>query len=243
MIGVDHLHGHVAANFLAGGFDGIEIHSGHGYLIQQFFSPLTNQRTDGYGGSAGNRLRFAIEVIRSVRAAAGPDVPIGLRVSADERLPGGLGVADMTRVCAALAATGELDYLSVSNGTHESYAGLVPGAAKGMGEMAGYAAENISSIAIEVENVLVAHPAVLEAAVVATAHDHWGEVPVAFVAVHPDAQVDAAELISWVRERLAHFKAPREVHFGELPKTSTGKIRKNELRDRVRSTAKEQACP
>ena len=101
--------------------------------------------------------------------------------------------------------------------------------------------ENISSI--EVENVLVAHPAVLEAAVVATAHDHWGEVPVAFVAVHPDAQVDAAELISWVRERLAHFKAPREVHFGELPKTSTGKIRKSELRDRVRSTAKEQACP
>jgi fatty-acyl-CoA synthase len=101
--------------------------------------------------------------------------------------------------------------------------------------------ENISSI--EVENVLASHPAVLEAAVVATTDDRWGEVPVAFVAVRPGECVDATELIAWVRGRLAHYKAPRAVHFGELPKTSTGKIRKNELRDRIRSTAKEQACP
>ena len=92
--------------------------------------------------------------------------------------------------------------------------------------------ENISSI--EVENVLVAHPAVVEAAVVATVHEKWGEVPVAFVATRPDSPVEAAELIAWVRDRIAHFKAPHQVHFGELPKTSTGKIRKHELRDRVR---------
>ncbi|MGH3356192.1 MAG: AMP-binding protein, partial [Nocardioidaceae bacterium] len=94
--------------------------------------------------------------------------------------------------------------------------------------------ENISSI--EVENVLCQHPSVEEAAVVGVPHDHWGEVPVAFVTTHGDAVIPAEELIEFVRERLAHFKAPKSVVVGDLPKTSTGKIQKNVLRETARSS-------
>lgn len=93
--------------------------------------------------------------------------------------------------------------------------------------------ENISSI--EVENVLCQHPAVNEAAVVGVPHDHWGEVPMAFVATRGGDAIAPEELIAFVRERLAHYKAPKAVVLGELPKTSTGKIQKNVLRDTARS--------
>ena len=94
--------------------------------------------------------------------------------------------------------------------------------------------ENISSL--EVENALYSHEAVLEAAVVARPDERWGESPCAFVALKPDAQaVTEAALIAHCRERLAHFKAPRTVVFGDLPKTATGKIKKFELRERARA--------
>ncbi|MBX5465009.1 MAG: long-chain-fatty-acid--CoA ligase [Clostridia bacterium] len=89
--------------------------------------------------------------------------------------------------------------------------------------------ENISSI--EVEDVLYTHPAVLEAAVLGAPDPQWGEVPVAVVVLKPGATADEEELIRFVRDRLAHFKAPRRVLFAsELPKTGTGKIMKAELR-------------
>ncbi|MEV0621891.1 long-chain-fatty-acid--CoA ligase [Nonomuraea sp. NPDC050404] len=91
--------------------------------------------------------------------------------------------------------------------------------------------ENIASV--EVENALVGHPGVQEAAVVARPDAHWGEVPVAYVSLAAGASVTEAELIEHVRARLAHFKAPKAIHFGELPKTSTGKIQKNVLRERL----------
>ena len=69
---------------LEAGMDGIEIHCGHGLLLNQFLSPLTNRRTDSYGGSVENRVRFPAEILASVRAAIGPDVPLGIRVSGDE---------------------------------------------------------------------------------------------------------------------------------------------------------------
>ena len=94
--------------------------------------------------------------------------------------------------------------------------------------------ENISSI--EVENALYSHEAVLEAAVVARPDERWGESPCAFVALKPDVEpVSEAVLIEHCRERLARFKAPRTVVFGDLPKTATGKIRKFELRERARA--------
>ena len=89
--------------------------------------------------------------------------------------------------------------------------------------------ENISSI--EVEQAICAHPAVLEAAVVAVPHDHWGERPKAFVTLQPDTEVSEQELIAFCRERLAHFKCPDAIAFGALPKTSTGKVQKFSLRE------------
>jgi fatty-acyl-CoA synthase len=89
--------------------------------------------------------------------------------------------------------------------------------------------ENISSI--EVEQAICAHPAVLEAAVVAVPHDHWGERPKAFVTLKPRATAGEEELIAFCRSRLAHFKCPDTVAFGPLPKTSTGKVQKARLRE------------
>ena len=92
--------------------------------------------------------------------------------------------------------------------------------------------ENISSV--EVEQALSTHPAVLEAAVVAAPDERWGEVPVAYVHLHDDAQVADVDLIEHVRARLARFRAPRRIVFGALPKTATGKVQKNVLRERLR---------
>jgi fatty-acyl-CoA synthase len=93
--------------------------------------------------------------------------------------------------------------------------------------------ENISTI--EVERALVRHPDVLEAAVVAMPDEKWGERPMGFVTLRPGASLSAEELIAFSRETLPGFKAPSEIEFGELPKTSTGKVKKFELRERARS--------
>ena len=93
--------------------------------------------------------------------------------------------------------------------------------------------ENISSL--EVEEVLYRHPQVLEAAVVAKPDEKWGESPCAFVTLRPGAEsLTAAEIIAWCRDNMAHFKAPRTVVFGPLPKTSTGKIQKYVLREQAK---------
>ncbi len=91
--------------------------------------------------------------------------------------------------------------------------------------------ENISTI--EVEQAIASHPAVLEVAVIAAPDDKWGEVPKAFVALKPGAAASEQDIIDHVRGRLAHFKAPRSVAFGNLPKTSTGKIQKFVLREKA----------
>ncbi|MEE8273288.1 MAG: AMP-binding protein, partial [Alphaproteobacteria bacterium] len=94
--------------------------------------------------------------------------------------------------------------------------------------------ENISTI--EVESVLYRHPAVLEVAVVARPDEKWGETPCAFVTLKDGSgAVDEAGLIAFCRDRLAHFKAPRTVVFGPLPKTSTGKVQKFVLRERAKA--------
>jgi fatty-acyl-CoA synthase len=95
--------------------------------------------------------------------------------------------------------------------------------------------ENISSL--EVEDVLYRHPAELAAAVVAKPDEKWGETPCAFVELKAGAKVSEKDLIDFCREHLARFKAPRAVLFGELPKTSTGKIQKFVLREKAKSAA------
>lgn len=92
--------------------------------------------------------------------------------------------------------------------------------------------ENISSL--EVEDVLYRHPAILEAAVVAKPDPKWGETPCAFVTLKPGVKVTKDEIISYCRQHLAHYKVPRSLVFGALPKTSTGKIQKFELRKQAK---------
>ena len=91
--------------------------------------------------------------------------------------------------------------------------------------------ENIASI--EVEQALASHPDVVECAVVAAPHETWGEVPAAFVVLRPGSVVTEADLVEHVKSRIARFKAPKSVTFGDLPKTATGKIQKFALRDQL----------
>ena len=94
--------------------------------------------------------------------------------------------------------------------------------------------ENISTL--EVEDVLYSHPSILEAAVVARPDKKWGEIPCAFVSLKPGATpVTAEDIIAWCRPRLAGFKVPKKIVFGALPKTSTGKIQKNLLREQAKA--------
>jgi thioredoxin reductase len=113
-------HAEVAKNLLLAGLDGLEVQMGHGHLVQQFLSPHSNQRHDDYGGSEDNRLRFALEVLRAVRQAVGPEVTVGIRVSAEEYLEGGLTLADMKRIVPRIAAAVPIDFVNVS---HSAYQG------------------------------------------------------------------------------------------------------------------------
>jgi len=107
-----------AANAAAGGFDGIEVHGAHGYLLHDFLSPRTNRRTDDYGGSLENRLRFTVEVLRAVRDAVGPARAVGIRLVGDEeRGPsGGLTPDDAAEIAARLEDAGLVDFVHVSIG-------------------------------------------------------------------------------------------------------------------------------
>ena len=88
------------------GFDGVEIHGAHYYLISQFLSPLTNTRTDAWGGNVRNRARFATEVIRAVRRSVGSDYPIFVRLNAEERFEQGLPSRDIVEIAKLLVAAG-----------------------------------------------------------------------------------------------------------------------------------------
>lgn len=109
----------------AGGYDGVELHFGHGYLPQQFLSPFTNIRKDRYGGSLENRMRFGLEVIDAVRRAVAGDFVVGLRTSADEMVPKGLTLDDMKEIMPIWARTGQIDYLNVTIATYKSLAPVI----------------------------------------------------------------------------------------------------------------------
>jgi len=110
----------------AAGFDGVEVHGAHGYLISQFVSPKTNQRTDGYGGDLAARARFPLEVLAQVRETVGPDYLVGFRFSADEFVEGGLGLDEALDYAQMIVDSGHVDYLSVSAATYESLPELFP---------------------------------------------------------------------------------------------------------------------
>jgi 2,4-dienoyl-CoA reductase-like NADH-dependent reductase (Old Yellow Enzyme family)/thioredoxin reductase len=119
------LFGDTAARVKKAGFDGVEIHGAHGYLIAEFMSTYTNKRTDEYGGCLQNRLRFPREVIEDVRAKVGPDFPILFRISADEVRPGGREISE-TRVIARTLESWGVDALHVSSGVYGNHGIVSP---------------------------------------------------------------------------------------------------------------------
>ena len=99
----------------AAGFDGAEIHSAHAYLLNQFYSPLTNHRTDAYGGTLENRVRFHLEVIQAVREAVGQDFILSLRLGGCDYMEGGSTISDAVQASKLFEEAG-IDVISLSGG-------------------------------------------------------------------------------------------------------------------------------
>ncbi|MGI9951681.1 FAD-dependent oxidoreductase [Moorellaceae bacterium AZ2] len=106
------------------GFDAVEIHGAHGYLLNQFLSPYSNKRDDEYGGSLENRMRFPLEVVRAVRRAVGVDYPLFYRLSADEKVPGGLTLEE-TKIFARRLEEEGIAALHVSAGVYETASWII----------------------------------------------------------------------------------------------------------------------
>ena len=107
------------------GFDGIEIHGAHGYLIAQFMSPYSNKRTDIYGGSLQNRMRFALEIIKDIRSKVSDDFIVGYRISADEFVTGGRTIEDTKTIVPYLEKAG-INYVHVTAGVYRSFDAVIP---------------------------------------------------------------------------------------------------------------------
>jgi 2,4-dienoyl-CoA reductase-like NADH-dependent reductase (Old Yellow Enzyme family) len=108
--------GDAAARAKRSGFDAIEIHAAHGYLLSQFLSPMVNQRTDEYGGALANRGRMVLEVLNGVRRAVGSDYPVLIKLNSEDFVEGGFSVEDMLELSALLEKAG-IDAIEMSGGT------------------------------------------------------------------------------------------------------------------------------
>ncbi|MGI2872580.1 dimethylglycine demethylation protein DgcA [Vibrio fluvialis] len=112
-----------------GGLDGVELSAVHQHMIDQFWSPRVNKRTDEWGGTFENRMRFGMEVLKAVREAVGPDFVVGMRITGDEFHPDGLTHDDMKQIAAYYDATGLVDYFGVVGSgcdTHNTLANVIP---------------------------------------------------------------------------------------------------------------------
>jgi len=107
---------HGAGRARRAGFDGVQLHGAHGYLINQFLSPLTNARQDTYGGSLENRMRFLKEVLDAVRREVGPNYPVSIKLTAADNIPGGFTLEEAVAVARSLEEWG-IDAIEVSSGT------------------------------------------------------------------------------------------------------------------------------
>ena len=115
-----------AANCIEAGMDGVEIHGAQGHLIGQFLSPFTNRRTDAYGGTPEKRMRFAVEILETVRARIGQRGIVGYRMGVEEFTEGGLGVEDTLAIAQSLTKAGLVDYLSLAQGIFNSIDAHLP---------------------------------------------------------------------------------------------------------------------
>ena len=114
-------YGTAAERAYAAGLDGVEFHMAHGYLPWQFLSPLYNHRTDGWGGSYENRIRFSLEALARIRAAAGDEKIVGYRINSASFWPGDLEMDDVTRIVSDLEVRADIDYVNISAGVHHSF--------------------------------------------------------------------------------------------------------------------------
>lgn len=114
-----HMFGDAAVRAKKAGFDGVEIHSGHGYLVQQFLSPYTNRRFDEFGGSIENRARFACEICKDIKSKCGEDFPVIIKLSGEEKVHGGLTVSD-TKIIAKYLEEAGYDAIEVTVSTYAS---------------------------------------------------------------------------------------------------------------------------
>ena len=101
-----------------GGFDGVELHCAYGYLLASFLSPTSNHRTDEYGGSLENRMRFPVEALAAVKAELGDDLILGVRLLADEYVEGGIGLAESCEMARGFEETGMVDYINATIATY-----------------------------------------------------------------------------------------------------------------------------
>ncbi len=111
--------GRAALRVKKAGYDGVEVLSATGYLISQFLSQVTNKRTDEYGGSFGNRMRFGLDVMRAIKKATGDDFPLIVRINGNEYMPGGLGRRELQEYAGNLVSVG-VDAICVNVGWHEA---------------------------------------------------------------------------------------------------------------------------
>jgi len=116
----------VAVRVKEAGFDVVEIHGAHGYLVSEFLSPLSNKRTDEYGGDEKGRSRFAVEIIQRIREKLGENFPISIRINGADNIPGGL-VLENTKAIAPFLVESGVDMISISAGANGAYPTIVPG--------------------------------------------------------------------------------------------------------------------
>ncbi len=151
-----------AARARAAGFDAVELNGGHGYLLHQFLSPLSNARDDGWGGDADRRVRFPLEVVQRMRQRVGRDFPLLFKLSAEEHLPGGLTLADTVPAARRLVEAG-VDAVVASAGTYASFGWLVQPALRPQGCLRRYAAAFKQALPVPVVAIgRLQDPAMLE---------------------------------------------------------------------------------
>ncbi|MEC0184695.1 FAD-dependent oxidoreductase [Paenibacillus peoriae] len=134
------------------GFDAVEIHGAHGYLINQFMSPFSNKRTDAYGGTIINRTRFAVEIIQNIRAKVGKEFPLLFRLSGDEFVEGGLTIED-TKVISKIIEEAGVNAIHVSQGVYKTMHYVIQPAAVPHGFSTDLAAEIKKVVSIPVITV------------------------------------------------------------------------------------------
>jgi 2,4-dienoyl-CoA reductase-like NADH-dependent reductase (Old Yellow Enzyme family) len=176
------------------GFDAIGVQGAHGYLVAQFMSAYSNKRTDEFGGSLHNRMRFPIEIIDNVRRKIGPSFPLMFRISGEEKIPGGRTI-DETRAIARMLVEAGIDAIDVSVGVAGSGNYIIAPAAVPPSFLLSYSQEIKKAVSVPVISVgRVNHPMLAEDAI----------------------ETGKADLVAWGRPSLADPELPNKVAAGQL---------------------------